>query len=68
MKDTYNNIHTSFGESSSSRAFVSVAVPYSSVPHTYNVLYPLRRQYLRQYNNYIILEKVEALHHMSVLS
>ena len=37
---------TSCGVIPSSSALVSVAVPYSSVPHTYKVLYPRRRQYL----------------------
>ena len=31
-------VSTSAGVSPSSNAFVSVAVPYSSVPHTYSVL------------------------------
>ena len=36
----------SSGVNPSSNAFVSVAVPYSSVPHTYKVLYRRSRQYL----------------------
>lgn len=36
----------SLGEQFSSIALVSVAVPYSSVPHIYIALYPLNRQYL----------------------
>lgn len=35
----------SFGETPSSMALVSVAVPYSSVPHMYKALYPRLRQY-----------------------
>lgn len=37
--------------------FVSVAVPYSSVPHTYSVLYPRLRQYLRRERQLILTLK-----------
>lgn len=39
-------MHISYGVIFSYNAFTSVAVPYSSVPHTYNVLYPLNLEYL----------------------
>lgn len=43
------------GVNFSSKAFVSVAVPYSSVPLMYNVFHPRNRQYLLDKTNLFIL-------------